>query len=605
MEHKGFRHWRNTITGRIIIGFLVSTLIPTIIIVTLLCLQFEQNFRTTAKEQMKISGSLVADLLDRQFDNINTITMAPYYNSYFSSRIAMNASDPDYQSEYLAFQDEMQQLFNLTTYSSSDIMDLAIWSDGLALYHILYDEDWCPSMLQNITEQPWYSYTLELKGKLAFTPAVNAASIQKDTLLDTSFFFITRQIRNIYNLDQTNLVILTLSTNTLDAQLKNLNLLYNSFVSITNERGELIYSSLPLTSEMLQQILTKTEFHADGSSWYGESFQLKNYDLTVHVAHCLDELHWQIFSIVCSAAALYLAGLFVAYLLFRRYNRWITASIQPLLDTFSRIEDGDLETHCANLPVEEFNHLSVSVNQMIDQLNERIRREYLMTIQQKSLQLYALQSQIQPHFLNNTLYCFIALNQLGERSTLNSALYSLSHLLRYVLSKEQYTSLGQECAFLEDYLKLQKLRFADRLSYKITCTDDLRSIRVPRLLLQPLLENAIIHGIEPSESPCYCHLICEKKQNNLMLTIADNGVGFCQDEFEQKLKEAIAITATPNSAAFRASTREKTSIGIYYVQERLKMWSDKATLQIRRDGELTVAEIAIPLEEISYETSDC
>lgn len=187
MEHKGFRHWRNTITGRIIIGFLVSTLIPTIIIVTLLCLQFEQNFRTTAKEQMKISGSLVADLLDRQFDNINTITMAPYYNSYFSSRIAMNASDPDYQSEYLAFQDEMQQLFNLTTYSSSDIMDLAIWSDGLALYHILYDEDWYPSMLQNITEQPWYSYTLELKGKLAFTPAVNAASIQKDTLLDTSF----------------------------------------------------------------------------------------------------------------------------------------------------------------------------------------------------------------------------------------------------------------------------------------------------------------------------------------------------------------------------------------------------------------------------------
>lgn len=604
MGHQVISHWRNTITGRIVISFLVGTLVPTIIIVALLCLQFERNFRATAQEQMEVSGSLVADLLGSQFDNIYTITMSPYYNSYFSSRTAMDPSDPDYQTRYLEFQDEMQQLFNLTTYSSSDIMDLAIWSDGLSLYHILYDEHWYPAMLQNITEQPWYAHTLELDGKLAFTPAVSSAAAEEDDPLDTSLFFITRQIRNIHNPDQTNLVILTLSTSTLDAQLKNLNLLYDSFVTITNERDELIYSSRPLTGQILDKILTETEFHGDSSTWYSESFQLENYDLTVHVVHCLDELHRQILSLVLSAVVLYLAGLLAAYQLFRRYNRWIAASIQPLLDTFARIEDGDLETHCQHLPVEEFDKLSVSVNQMIDQLNERIRREYLMTIQQKSLQLYALQSQIQPHFLNNTLYCFIALNQLGERSTLNTALYSLSHLLRYVLSKERYTTLGQECAFLEDYLTLQKLRFADRLTYELICPEELQSARIPRLLLQPLLENAIIHGIEPSESPCLCRLVCEKKQDRLVLSILDNGVGFRQEEFDRKLQESIAITADPTSAAFRSSTREKTSIGIYYVRERLKMWSERAVLQVRRENETTIAEITVPLEEVSYETSD-
>ena len=197
-----------------------------------------------------------------------------------------------------------------------------------------------------------------------------------------------------------------------------------------------------------------------------------------------------------------------------------------------------------------------------------------------------------------------ALNQLGERSTLNTALYSLSHLLRYVLSKERYTTLGQECAFLEDYLTLQKLRFADRLTYELICPEELQSARIPRLLLQPLLENAIIHGIEPSESPCLCRLVCEKKQDRLVLSILDNGVGFRQEEFDRKLQEAIAITADPTSAAFRSSTREKTSIGIYYVRERLKMWSERAVLQVRREDKTTIAEITVPLEEVSYETSD-
>ena len=88
-------------------------------------------------------------------------------------------------------------------------------------------------------------------------------------------------------------------------------------------------------------------------------------------------------------------------------------------------------------------------------------------------------------------------------------------MLRYVLSRERFTTIGQEQAFLERYLSLQRLRFGDRLSYQLDCPQELRGIQLPRLLLQPLVENAVIHGIEPCEHSCLCRVAVSRQETNL------------------------------------------------------------------------------------------
>ena len=93
----------------------------------------------------------------------------------------------------------------------------------------------------------------------------------------------------------------------------------------------------------------------------------------------------------------------------------------------------------------EFNEIGASINTMAHQLQEKIKNEYELSIAQKNLQLQALQSQIQPHFIINTIYSFITLNQIGEQETLNDAFYSFAHLLRYVLSKDNSLSLIHIC----------------------------------------------------------------------------------------------------------------------------------------------------------------
>ena len=236
---------------------------------------------------------------------------------------------------------------------------------------------------------------------------------------------------------------------------------------------------------------------------------------------------------------------------------------------------------------------------MIDELNAYIKREYIMTIQYKNVQLYALQSQIQPHFLINTLNCFIALNQMGEKEQLNSGFYSLAHLMQYVLSKERFTTVEKELRFLEDYLKLNQFRFISRLFYSIECPEEYRNITIPRLLLQPLVENAIIHGIEPCEHPCHCRLEVRREGDWLCLTVEDNGIGIDPEEIEKRSAQAAQRALDPSVA----KPEGKSSVGLYYVKERMKMWSENSTFSIHCQ-DVTRVEIRIPWEVIDNESSD-
>jgi LytS/YehU family sensor histidine kinase len=113
----------------------------------------------------------------------------------------------------------------------------------------------------------------------------------------------------------------------------------------------------------------------------------------------------------------------------------------------------------------------------------------------------ALQSQIQPHFMYNVLNGFVALNRSGDRGALESSLHALKDMLRYTIEHGQRATVSEEFAFLELYCRLQKLRFEERFSYGFELGEGAAPLPIPKLLVQPLLENAVIHGIEPSTRP--------------------------------------------------------------------------------------------------------
>jgi len=188
----------------------------------------------------------------------------------------------------------------------------------------------------------------------------------------------------------------------------------------------------------------------------------------------------------------------------------------------------------------------------------------------------ALQAQIQPHFLYNLLNGLVALNRMGERSALESSLHALKDMLRYTIEHGQRATVEEEFAFLELYCRLQKLRFEERFSYEFALEADAAPLPIPKLLVQPLLENAVIHGIEPGIGPGRARVSARIVEGRLLLTVEDDGVG-CEI----------------------ASINEHRRIGIGNVRERLALLYSSASLELEGSpGGGFRARISIPLAEL-------
>ena len=159
------------------------------------------------------------------------------------------------------------------------------------------------------------------------------------------------------------------------------------------------------------------------------------------------------------------------------------------------------------------------------------------------LKLHSLKSQLHPHFLFNTLNTISTLIRDNPKKA-DRVLISLSDLLRYSFSQisQEKVRLKEELFFIQKYLEIQQVRFEDRLKVKFNAGEHLLNTLIPPLLLQPLVENAIRHGIEPSHKMGLLHINITEKQKKLQIEITDNGIGLNPET--EYLTQGVGITNT-------------------------------------------------------------
>ncbi|RKX84685.1 MAG: hypothetical protein DRP57_05415 [Spirochaetes bacterium] len=160
--------------------------------------------------------------------------------------------------------------------------------------------------------------------------------------------------------------------------------------------------------------------------------------------------------------------------------------------------------------------------------------KYKALLKKGEAEYKALQSQINPHFLYNVLNNFIGLNRLQERKLLEQAIFSLKDMLRYTLEQDIWTTVEKEFIFINKYCQLQQLRFQDRLELEVEYEPEIADYRIPKLILQPVVENAVIHGIEPLDRPgklrVYAGRLASNGKKGLELCVEDDGQGFAEAE---------------------------------------------------------------------------
>ena len=279
-------------------------------------------------------------------------------------------------------------------------------------------------------------------------------------------------------------------------------------------------------------------------------------------------------------------GLMAVALFFSRFvAKSITLPIQRLCDSMERVQEGDFSVSDIVVDSEnEIGSLTKSFNVMTQRIHELMAQNIREQEAKRKSELKALQSQINPHFLYNTLDSIIwmAEGKKNEEVVLMTA--SLARLLRQSISNEdELVSIGQEIEYARGYLTIQKMRYKDKLEFWIEVEPSILNIRLIKLVLQPVIENAIYHGLKYKDSRGLLLVKGFMKNGNAVLQVIDDGVGMDQETLDH-IYERHKVDYHSNG------------VGIYNVQKRLQLYygNEYGIVYESKPGEGTTATITIP-----------
>ena len=225
---------------------------------------------------------------------------------------------------------------------------------------------------------------------------------------------------------------------------------------------------------------------------------------------------------------------------------WIVKRISLLNDSFNQVKAGDTKVYLPNDTKDEIGVLYDNYNEMMAHTNQLMDEKYHMGIHLKSAELKALQSQINPHFLYNTLEMVNWLAYGGRAEDIHTAVISLSKYYRLILNKGRDTlTLSEELAHVGYYIKIQDIRFPGKITYKKEVEEGILASIVPKIILQPLVENAIQHGIwEKKDKKGVICIRGYEENGTVYVQVSDDGVGMDAQTLSHVMDGTIASSGS-------------------------------------------------------------
>ncbi|KRE86594.1 hypothetical protein ASG89_11185 [Paenibacillus sp. Soil766] len=254
-------------------------------------------------------------------------------------------------------------------------------------------------------------------------------------------------------------------------------------------------------------------------------------------------------------------GLVLFIILSFLLSSMITRPILRLMRAMRNTRQGVLTPNLTQSYTTELNDLNMTYNQMVDNMNRLIKLVYEKEMIQSRTELQALQAQIDPHFLYNTLEALYWSLQEKEEEELADLVVAMSDLFRYVIgnpNKDVWVNLSEELEHIKRYLSIMSVRFGSRLVWKIDSEEMYSHVHVPKLLIQPLVENAILHGLEGKIGAGLITICVEPsplEPTELRITVRDDGPGMNEQTLQAVLESMERDSAaTGNESSSSASS---------------------------------------------------
>ncbi len=277
----------------------------------------------------------------------------------------------------------------------------------------------------------------------------------------------------------------------------------------------------------------------------------------------------------------------------RSLTRAVRTPISQLEIMAATIAEGDLKARVENPHVTELQGLTESLNIMAVKLQQLIDENRREQENLKRSELRTLQAQITPHFLYNTLDAIVWLAEAGRTEEVIHVTEAMSDFFRISLSQgRDWIPLADEVKHLQGYLTIQKVRYRDIMDYEIDISYELYQKEILKLLIQPLVENAIYHGIKHRRGRGMVRIIGREIDGDLELTVADNGAGMTPQRLAQ---------VRDNLASEAAASMDRPFFGLYNVNKRIQLYyNQQEGLHIDSDETGTTVRLRVPFGRGSH-----
>lgn len=412
--------------------------------------------------------------------------------------------------------------------------------------------------------------TLDATGDIFYSSSDNKMGYKPQKLPDISKYMIfTRPIMNFESYKAVGNLYVLMDYEVLDDLVYQERFMVEPIVFLLSPTGNIQYeyntgNGIELREEILERYKTREPLDSEMFDRYSYQ-QIKLSDGTTLIVAArnydifMKSFNTYAFTIM---GGLFLVGvlLFVLFKTFGRYDD----QVRDILGTMESVRTGSIDDRIAvdNKEGELFT-ISSAINETLDSMNRYIKQIYQMEIRQQDINMRALQSQINPHFLYNTLE-FIRMYAVAEGvDELADIVFTFSTLLRNNISLEKTTTLAKELEFVEKYVYLHQMRYPNKIAYKFDVAENFEMISIPKFTLQPLIENYFVHGVNYRRVDNAIKVNVYKENKRIHIRVSDNGKGVDDDTLK-------AIQLRLEESEF--DLENDKSVGLVNVHERLKVF---------------------------------
>ena len=276
----------------------------------------------------------------------------------------------------------------------------------------------------------------------------------------------------------------------------------------------------------------------------------------------MDEVMSSVNTIVYILFTCVIISLVLVVIVSFKFSRTLTNPIFKLKRLMKQAESGDLTVRFNFQHNDEIGELGQSFNHMIARIDQLIQMVYVEQENKRTAEMKSLQEQIKPHFLYNTLDTISWMARDYDAEDIVRLVDALTNMFRIGLSHgKDIITVKEEITHVSNYLYIQKIRYKDKLNYVIHVDESLYAIEVPKLILQPLVENAIYHGVKAKRGGGTITITGVPEGENLVFTVQDDGAGMPQEKVEELNRRMSE----------RSVLDEKKSFGLFYIRERIQL----------------------------------